>query len=367
MAEITQHDGTWTFDGETVRIVPGQGRGVHPVRRELGELAVPLRAVAGISFEPHRKGGRLRLRLRDGACPMLRAADGRLKDAADPYQLAVEKDRGGVAEYFVEEVRNALLLEQVPSGPTDGFLLPGPSVPVAGGGGDGTASFDGETVRLTWNWKAEEVKSSGGPVAFPVSEVTGVHWMPSIGLANGHLRFVRGVAGLSSAPAPAAEFDPYALDLWGLSKKEYTAVLVAAAVLVRLPNAMAPDTAGPGAAALPGAAAIPGATAAASGTAIAPTATGADGAASDGGGAAEGARLSKAPATSPAAATATAPGPTTAAPTAAAPASGPDGPPAADDHDVLLRRLRELGELHRSGVLTDDEFTAAKQAVLNRL
>ncbi|MFF9397083.1 DUF4429 domain-containing protein [Streptomyces sp. NPDC014646] len=355
MAEITQHDGTWTFDGETVRIVPGQGRGVHPVRRELGELAVPLRAVAGISFEPHRKGGRLRLRLRDGACPVLRAADGRLKDAADPYQLAVEKDRGGVAEYFVEEVRNALLLEQVPSGPADGFLLPGPSVPVAGGGGDGTASFDGETVRLTWNWKAEEVKSSGGPVAFPVSEVTGVHWMPSIGLANGHLRFVRGVAGLSSAPAPAAEYDPYALDLWGLSKKEYTAVLVAAAVLVRLPNAMAPDTDGPGTTA------IPGATAAASGTAIGATTTaGAVGAGPDGGGATEGARLSKAPATPPA----TAPGPTAAAP---APAPAPDAPPAADDHDVLLRRLRELGELHRSGVLTEDEFTAAKQAVLKRL
>ncbi len=41
--------------------------------------------------------------------------------------------------------------------------------------------------------------------------------------------------------------------------------------------------------------------------------------------------------------------------------------PAGDDHDVLLRRLRELGELHRDGVLTDEEFTLAKQAVLKRL
>ncbi|MFF4097780.1 DUF4429 domain-containing protein [Streptomyces sp. NPDC001834] len=363
MTEITQQDGTWTFDGETVRIVPGQGRGVHPVRRELGELVVPLRAVAGISFEPHRKGGRLRLRLREGACPVLRAADGRLKDAADPYQLSVEKDRGGLAEYFVEEVRNTLLLDQVPSGPTDGFLLPGPSVPVAGGGGDGTASFDGETVRLTWNWKAEEVKSSGGPVAFPVSEVTAVHWMPSIGLANGHLRFVRGVAGLTSAPAPAPEFDPYALDLWGLSKKEYTAVLVAAAVLVRLPNAMAPNATAPIATApdatIPGATtpdAIGPGTTKAPGTAIGPTATGAIGPGPDAG---EAARLSKAPVTPPAS--------TTSPPPSPAPAPAPDAPPPADDHDVLLRRLRELGELHRAGVLTDDEFTAAKQAVLKRL
>ncbi|MFF9346876.1 DUF4429 domain-containing protein [Streptomyces sp. NPDC014734] len=315
MAEIIQRDGTWTFDGEAVRIVPGREKGVHPLRQELGERVVPLHALAGIAFEPRRKGGVLHLRLRDGACPVLRAANGRLKDSADPYRLAVEKDRVGVAEYFVDEVRNALLVEQVPSGPTDGFLLPGPAVPVAGGGGDGTASFDGEIIRLTWNWKAKEAKSSGGPVAFPVSEVTEVHWIPAIGLENGHLRFVRGTPGMSAAPAPAAEYDPYALDLWGLSKKEYTAALVAAAVLVRLPGE--PESG---------------------------TATGSHTPAD--------ARTAKTLAPSTTQAT--------------SPAPGADTPPA-DDHDVLLRRLRELGELHRTGVLTDDEFSAAKQAVLKRL
>jgi hypothetical protein len=38
-----------------------------------------------------------------------------------------------------------------------------------------------------------------------------------------------------------------------------------------------------------------------------------------------------------------------------------------DDTDGLLRRLRELGELHRDGVLTDEEFTTAKQSLLRRL
>ncbi|MDV9201832.1 SHOCT domain-containing protein, partial [Streptomyces sp. Wh19] len=55
-----------------------------------------------------------------------------------------------------------------------------------------------------------------------------------------------------------------------------------------------------------------------------------------------------------------------AAPEATAPAAPAPAPPG-DDHDVLLRRLRELGELHRSGVLTDDEFAVAKQAVLKNL
>ncbi|MFB7226994.1 DUF4429 domain-containing protein [Streptomyces fimicarius] len=293
MAEIIQRDGTWTFDGDTVRIVPG-GK-AHPVRQALGETAVPLEAVAGISFEPDRKGGRLRLRLRGGACPVLRAADGRLKDGADPYALTVEKDRTGVAEYFVDEVRNALLIEQVPDGPVDRFLLPGPALPVSGGGGDGTASFDGETVRLTWNWKAEESKTSAGPTSFPLSRIAGVRWLPAIGLENGYLRF-EPAEGPSAAPP---KYDTYSLDLWGMSKKEYTAVVVAAAVLMRLPGARA----------------VP----------AAPE-----------------------------------------APPALTKATGPAAPPAGD-HDALLRRLRELGELHRAGVLTDEEFSTAKQAVLRSM
>ncbi len=50
-----------------------------------------------------------------------------------------------------------------------------------------------------------------------------------------------------------------------------------------------------------------------------------------------------------------------------APAPRLPAPGGGDDHDALLRRLRELGELHRSGVLTDEEFTLAKQAVLKRM
>lgn len=38
-----------------------------------------------------------------------------------------------------------------------------------------------------------------------------------------------------------------------------------------------------------------------------------------------------------------------------------------DDHDAVLRRLGELGELHAAGVLTDEEFAAAKRAILQRM
>ncbi|MCQ9183067.1 DUF4429 domain-containing protein [Streptomyces sp. IBSBF 2953] len=288
MAEILQKDGTWIFDGDALRLTPGRDRNVGPLRRELGELVVPLRALAGVSFEQGKRGGRLRLRLRDGADPLLQATGGRLAEPHDPYQLLVEADRYGVAEYFVDEVRRALLLDEVPAGPVDAYLLPGPSVPLSVSAGDGTASFDGETVRLEWNWKTEEAKASAGPRTLSVTEIDGVEWQPAVGLENGALRFRLRHAPVTTPP----KYDPNAVELWGFRKDPLMA-LVAAAVQARLPH---------------------------------PAATAED-----------------------------------------APRPQLPGPAAEGDHDALLRRLRELGELHRDGVLTDDEFTLAKQAVLKRL
>ncbi|MFF1278318.1 DUF4429 domain-containing protein [Streptomyces marokkonensis] len=294
MAEIIQKDGTWTFDGEVLRLTPGRDKNVGLLRRTLGELVLPLGALAGISFEQGKKAGRLRLRLRDGADPLLHAADGRLTEPHDPYQLVVDSDRYGVAEYFTEEVRTALLLDQVPSDPVTGYLLPGPSVPLSVSAGDGTVSFDGERVRLEWNWKTEDAKAAAGPRTLAVTDLTGVEWQPAAGLENGHLRFF-----VRNAPTKApAKYDPNSVELWGF-KKDPLMALVAAAVQARLPHPAAPV----------------------------------DERAQE--------------------------------PEAAGPQPAPS--PAEDDHDALLRRLRELGELHRSGVLTDEEFTLAKQAILRRM
>ncbi|MFJ8144789.1 DUF4429 domain-containing protein [Streptomyces sp. NPDC096094] len=296
MAEIIQKDGTWVFDGDTLRLTPGRDKNVSLLRRELGELLVPLAALAGISFEQGKKSGRLRLRLRDGADPLLHATGGRLTEPHDPYQLTVESDRYGVAEYFADEVRNALLLDQVPSGPVDAYLLPGPSVPLSVSAGDGVASFDGERVRLEWKWQAEDAKSAAGTRTLPLADITAVEWQPTVGLENGHLRFT--VRGAPTKAPP--KYDPNAVELWGF-KRDPLMALVAAAVQARLPHPAAPGARA----------------------------------------ALEDARPAE-----------DAPAPT---------------PAAEDEHDALLRRLRELGELHRSGVLTDEEFTLAKQAVLKRM
>ncbi|QPP10243.1 DUF4429 domain-containing protein [Streptomyces bathyalis] len=307
MAEIIQRTGMWTFDGETLRIVPALEKHTHPLRKVLGEVAVPITAISGIAYEPGRKGGRLRLRLREGADPLAQVASGRLPDASDPYQLPVEKDRAGVAEYFVEELRRTLLLDEVPDTPSDRYLLPGPAVPLTAGGTDGTASFDGERVQLEWNWMANESKSHRGPRIFTLDELDGVEWTPAIGWENGSLRFRP--KGGHAVLKP--EHDPNCLMLWGIRQARETggSVLLAAAVTARLPH---PAGAKP------------------------PVGTVAD-------------ELPPYRVKDGSGGSADRPGDSTAA-----------------EHDRLLRRLRELGELHRDGVLTDEEFTGAKKAVIDR-
>ena len=294
MAEIIQRDGVWAFDGSTVRITPGLHRSVALFRQTYGEIAVPLEAVAGVVYEPERKRGRLRLRLREGSDPLLQATGGRLPDAADPYLLTVDVDRSGIAEYVAEEIRRSMLLEQTPKEPARAYLLPGPPVPVSVRSSDGTVSFDGTRVRIDWNDTSDRVKRATGPRIIDVGELVQVEWLPNSGYEDGFLRFVTRETVFSKLPP---ERDPFALDLWGSTRRDLLTALVATAVTARLPHPSTrvnghADRSGP-----------------------------------------EDAGLTAEPA-------------------------------ATDHHDNLLRRLRELGELHRDGVLTDEEFAATKAAVL---
>ncbi|MFD3499350.1 DUF4429 domain-containing protein [Streptomyces sp. NPDC058676] len=296
MAEIIQRDGTWAFDGSTVRITPGLHRSVPLFRQTYGEIAVPLEAISGVAFEPERRRGRLRIRLREGADPLLHATGGRLPDPADPYRLLVEVDRAGVAEYVAEEIRRSLLLDQIPTEPTKAYLLPGPPVPVSVRSSDGTVSFDGTRVRIDWADTSDRVKRATGPRIIDLGDLAQVEWLPNSGYEDGFLRFVTRGTTFSKLPP---EKDPYALDLWGSARRDLLTALVATAVTARLPH---PSTR----------AAVE-----------------------------SGEQTTRRPLTATV-------------------------PPQADHHDVLLRQLRELGELHRDGVLTDEEFAMTKAAVLRK-
>ncbi|MFE1795878.1 DUF4429 domain-containing protein [Streptomyces sp. NPDC059517] len=324
MAEIIQRDGTWAFDGSTVRITPGLHRSVPLFRQTYGEIAVPLEAVAGVVYEPERKRGRLRLRLREGADPLLQATGGRLPDAADPYRLSVDIDRSGVAEYVAEEIRHALLIEQIPKEPAGAYLLPGPPVPVSVRSSDGTVSFDGARVRIDWSDTSDRVKRATGPRIIGLPDLVQVEWLPNSGYEDGFLRFVTNDSVFSKLPP---EKDPFALDLWGSARRDLLTALVATAVMARLPHPSDRATGGHGRGEL-----VRGdpsrLLAAAPGDSVPPQAS----------------RTPRAH-------------------------QGPQAPqalpaPPEEIHDMLLRRLRELGELHRDGVLTDEEFATTKAAVL---
>ncbi|NJQ15247.1 DUF4429 domain-containing protein [Streptomyces bohaiensis] len=302
MAEITQKDGRWSFDGTAVRIVPGHGRGVHGVRTRLGELVVPLAAIAGVSHEAGRKRGRLRLRLRAGADPFTQATSGQLPDRADPYSLEVEAERAALAEYLVDDVRNALLLDEVPvDTPTDRYLMPGPAVPLVLNGYDGKIHFDGEQLRIEWGWGAEETKKTAGTRTIPLSDIERVEWCRP-NFEDGGLRLVPKGSHVPVKPS----HDPFCVVTWGLREGRETAELsmMAAAITARLPH---PRAAAPPVEQHPSLIK----------------------------GEAGGERREQ-----------------------------PAGEPA--DQDALLRRLRELGELRQAGVLTEEEFTRAKQALLDR-
>lgn len=184
MAEIIQRDGTWAFDGGTVRITPGLHRSVALFRQTYGEITVPVEAVSGVVYEPERKRGRLRLRLREGSDPLLQATGGRLPDVADPYRLTVDLDRAGVAEYVAEEIRQSMLLEQTPKEPAKAYLLPGPPVPVSVRSSDGTVSFDGTRVRIDWNDTSDRVKRATGPRIIDVEDLVSVEWLPNSGYGD---------------------------------------------------------------------------------------------------------------------------------------------------------------------------------------
>ncbi|WP_049562720.1 DUF4429 domain-containing protein [Nonomuraea sp. SBT364] len=281
MAEIAVPDGAWTFDGETVRIVPGSGREVHELRKTLGEVVIPLEAIAGATFEPSRKGGHLRLRLRRGADPLTDAVAGSLTAPADPYRLAIPKGRTGAAEYYADEIRDALAAWQTPNGPSDDYLLPSPGVPITATAGDGTVAFDGERVRIEWTGFAGSAKEEAGPQEFALTDLVAVEWKPQSGMGYGTLRFRTKGEGPDKPP----QKDTRCIS-WGVQRFGGTTALVAAAVLARIPRG---------------------------------------------------------------------------------PAELPPAPAPAGEVDVVLRHLSELGELHRSGVLTDEEFSTAKQALLRRL
>lgn len=295
---------TWEFDTDSLLIRFERGIRTPRLFQSLRERRVPYAALSSVALSPGKRGTVvLHAVPRPGADPLLEAAAGQLKEGCDPYRLALPADRETLAEYYADELRSVLGPEA--SEPADRFLVAAPEAPMQFKAYDGRAGFDGSRVSFRWSWTgASSAKWKAGDQTFPVAELSGVEWRSPEAM-EGYLRLVPRGAADTDGPAPAS----------GQGAPEPATGRVQAdqdpaAVLFGLGY-------GPVHESLPFAAAV----------------------------------LESVRRTQPA---------------PLAPASAPVGGPL-HDPAAVAERMRHLGELHRAGLVTDDEYSAKKAELLAEL
>ncbi|MDX3095804.1 DUF4429 domain-containing protein [Streptomyces sp. ME01-24h] len=183
----------WEFDADAVLIRYERGMRNSKLLQVLGRRRIPYQALAGVELGPGRRGTIvLRALARRGADPLMEAARGQLREAADPYRLVLPAERELLAEYYAQELRSAIDAAGggADAGPASRHLVEAPSAPQAFKAYDGKASFDGETVSFRWFWTgASTAKWKAGDQHFAVAELSGVDWR-SPEMLGGHLRLL---------------------------------------------------------------------------------------------------------------------------------------------------------------------------------
>ncbi|MEE1939755.1 DUF4429 domain-containing protein [Streptomyces sp. TRM 70361] len=295
---------SWEFDTDSVLIRFERGIRTPKLFHVLGERRVPYEALSSVGLTPGPRRGTVVLRAEPRP-----GADPLMEAAAG--QLRETSDPYRLVLPASREKRAAALADElraalgpVAAEPADRHLVAAPPPPLHFKAYDGKVSFDRGTVSFRWFWTgASSAKWKAGDQRFGVGELTGVVWR-SPEVVGGHLRLVRRD---EHGPHPGRE---------SLEPDQDPA-----AVVFGLGYGLVHES-------LPLAASV----------LAAVRAAGADPAARD-------------PAPPPA---------------PAGPAVFPDGPPRSAPSDVA-DRIRQLGELHEAGLLTDDEFGAKKAELLAEL
>lgn len=195
---------SWELDTESVLIRFERGMRTPKLFHVLGERRIPYEALSAVELGPGPRRGTVALRAvpRPGADPLLEAAAGQLRQAADPYRLVLPAEREAPAASFADELRAALGPDSAL--PADSFLVGAPPAPLHFKAFDGKVTFDGSAVTFRWFWTgASSAKWKAGDQSFPVAELGGVDWR-SPEITGGHLRLVpRGGDRAEDAPVPA--------------------------------------------------------------------------------------------------------------------------------------------------------------------
>ncbi|ARQ72535.1 DUF4429 domain-containing protein [Streptomyces marincola] len=182
---------TWEFDTDGVLIRFERGIRTPKLFQVLGERRIPFEALSTVDLSPGPRKGTVVLHAvpRPGADPLLDAAAGQLRQAADPYRLVLPAERETLADYYATELRAALVPDAGED--ADRYLVAAPPAPLQFKAYDAKVSFDGKVVAFRWFWTgASSAKWKAGDQSFPVSELAGLEWR-SPEIAGGHLRLHR--------------------------------------------------------------------------------------------------------------------------------------------------------------------------------
>jgi hypothetical protein len=196
---------TWEFEGDSVLIRFGRGIRTPKLFQALGERRIPHEALSTVTVSPGRRGTVvLHARVRPGADPLMDAAAGQLKEGYDPYRLVLPAGRETLAEYYAQELRALLPAGEPGAGvrprPAESHLVAAPEAPLGFKAYDGKASFDGSQVSFRWSWTgASTTKWKAGDQTFRVGDLQGVEWRSPEG-HDGYLRLVRRTSAAGAGP-----------------------------------------------------------------------------------------------------------------------------------------------------------------------
>ncbi|MGW2176728.1 DUF4429 domain-containing protein [Streptomyces sp. NPDC001732] len=180
---------TWEFDTDSVLIRFERGIRTPKLFQSLRERRVPHAALSSVTLTPGKRGTVvLHAVPRPGADPLMEAAAGQLKDSCDPYRLVLPAEREAPAEYYADALRAVLGADAAE--PADRFLVAAPEAPMQFKAYDGRAGFDGRRVSFRWfRTGASTAKWKAGDQTFGVTELSGVEWRSPEAL-EGYLRLV---------------------------------------------------------------------------------------------------------------------------------------------------------------------------------
>lgn len=205
MDELRGNEAAWVFDGERIEIqYETKGWFRSPLLKHLGRVEVPIGAVKAVDFRPkagRKKGWVLQLRLRERMDPYA-VVGAMLDEKSQPFRLTGPAKTELIAEYLADQARFAA--EQQAGEPTPDLATRlVPELPLHIQTSEGTASLDNDRLRLVWSGVyASGYKKKKQRREYDLADITGVEWVPSDGWEWGYLRVVTARSAKEASAKP---------------------------------------------------------------------------------------------------------------------------------------------------------------------